>query len=188
VTAAPAPTPAAPAATPTSAFGVAAVMVVTGILLLAWPGATTLVLVALLGLGAVTYGIAELSRVFAGEGERLELWAGLIGLVSIFGGVLIFLTPLVSSVAVGTIIGAYWLVGGVSEVIGAVIRPGGRVVRLLVGVLSVAAGLVVLASPTLSLVALVWFSGLWMVAAGIAIAIGGLLHRPRASGGRSVTA
>lgn len=152
------------------------------------PAATTLVLVALLGLGAVIYGIAELGRVFAGEGERLELWAGLIGLVSIFGGVLIFLTPLVSSVAVGTIIGAYWLVGGASEVIGAVMRPGGRIVRFLVGALSIAAGLVVVATPTLSLVALVWFSGLWMVAAGVAVAIGGLLHRPRASGGRPAAA
>jgi uncharacterized membrane protein HdeD (DUF308 family) len=158
-----------------AALGFGALLVVAGLVLLAWPAATTLVLVSLLGLGAAAYGVAELGRVFDGHSERLEIVTGLIGLVSIFGGVMIFLTPLVSSVAVGVVVGAYWLVGGAVEVVGAFLRPGGRLVRLLVGVISVIAGLVVLASPAISLVALVWFSGAWLVASGIAVALGALL-------------
>lgn len=157
-----------------AAFGLAAVLLIVGIVLLAWPGTTTLVLVSLLGIGIVAHGIAELGRVFSGEGERLELWAGLIGLISIFGGIIIFLTPLVSSVAVGFIIGLYWLIGGLVEVVGAFVRSGGRLVRLLLGVISVVAGIIVLAQPALSLVALVWFTGLWLIAAAIIVAIGAL--------------
>lgn len=155
-------------------------LVVGGILLLAWPQASALVLVTLFGLGAVVHGISELARVFAGEGEHLEVWAGLIGLVSIFGGVVVFLTPRVSAVAAGVVIGVYWLAAGVAEVIGGLVRPGGRLGRLIVGGLSIVAGVVVLAVPTLSLLVLVWLSGLWLVVVGLVIlAFAG--PRPRAA-------
>lgn len=162
-----------------AAVGLGALLVVAGLVLLVWPAATALVLVSLLGLGIVAYGIAELGKVFSGDSDHLELWAGLIGLVSIFGGIIIFLTPLVSSVAVGLIVGIYWLVAGVVEVAGALIRPGGRLVRLLLGVISAIAGVIVLAMPSLSLVALVWFSGAWLVAAGIIVALVALVGGPR---------
>ena len=142
------------------------VLMVAGLVLLVWPAATTQVLASWVGLGAVVYGIRELTRTFAGEGGRIEFSAGLLGLISVFGGVVIAITPFVSETASSTVIGIYWLIAGLFEVTGAFLRPVARLERLLVGVLSVIAGGLVLALPTASLVVVVWLAGGWLLSAG----------------------
>jgi hypothetical protein len=52
--------------------------------------------------------------------------------VAIVGGIVIFLTQLISAVTVGIVIGAYWVAGGIVGIVGAIIVPGNRLVRLLV--------------------------------------------------------
>lgn len=142
------------------------VLVFAGLVLLVWPAATTRVLASWVGLGAVVYGVRELTRVFAGDGGRIEFSAGLLGLISVFGGVVIAVTPFVSETASSTLIGVYWLIAGLFEVAGAFLRPAARLERLLVGVISLAAGGLVLALPTASLLVVVWLSGGWLLSAG----------------------
>jgi uncharacterized membrane protein HdeD (DUF308 family) len=50
-------------------------LIVCGLVLLLWPGATIRVLVVLVALGALGFGISELSRVVAGGGRAPDLWA-----------------------------------------------------------------------------------------------------------------
>jgi|GEM_PF-6462431 len=59
------------AAPRTSRIGLGGLMIVAGIMLVAWPGTTVLVLVTLFGLGVLVYGVIELLRVFAG---RTSIW------------------------------------------------------------------------------------------------------------------
>ncbi|HEX6254330.1 MAG TPA: DUF308 domain-containing protein [Euzebyales bacterium] len=68
------------------------------------------------------------------------------------GGVVIFATPLLSTVTVGLVIGWYWVVGGVIGIVGATVERGDRFIRLLVAVLSPVAGVLVIAQPGLALV------------------------------------
>jgi uncharacterized membrane protein HdeD (DUF308 family) len=154
-------------------------LMVAGLVLLFWPVATTRVLASLVGLGAVAYGVTELTRLYSGAGDRIEFSAGMIGLVSVFGGVVIALTPFVSASATSTVIGLYWLVGGAVEVAGAFLRPTARLERLLVGGLSVAAGGLVSALSTASIVVLVWFAGGWMLATGAIVLLMRSVVRPR---------
>ena len=154
-----------------------------GVVLLAWPGPTTVVLVRWLGLAIVVYGVHELVNAFGGGGGS-RVWSGIIGVVAIIGGLSIFLTPIISAITVGLVIGWYWLIGGVIGIVGALIEPGNRLIRLLVAVVSLLAGVAVIAQPGLSLVTLVWFSGAWMVAAGLIMVASALF----AGRGRTVAA
>jgi uncharacterized membrane protein HdeD (DUF308 family) len=164
------PTPSVAPRSRGAAIGLGVLMALAGIVLLAWPAATAMVLVSWLGLAIVVYGIHELIEAFTDGSGGYRLLSGIVGVVAIIGGIGIFLTPLVSAITVGIVIGAYWVVGGIVGIAGAIMVPGNRLVRLLVAVLSLLAGIVVLAQPGLSLVTLVWFSGAWMLAAGIVMA------------------
>lgn len=164
-----------------SRIGLGAVMMIVGIVLVAWPRATVLVVVTLFGFGALLYGLVELRRVFAGEGDHLDLAAGLIALVNIFGGVVIIATRFVSLDALAVVLGVYWVVAGLFGVLGGLVGKQGRVERTAIGILSVAAGALVLALPAISLVALVWFAGAWLILVGAIVAgltvIGGANRR-----------
>lgn len=166
-----------------AAVTMAVVLVLAGIVLLVWPGPTTVVLVRVLGLGVLAYGVRELVLAVTGTGERSRLWGAVLGVVTLVGGATIFFTPLLGSITTGLVIGIYWIAGGVLGLIAAVAEPGHRVVRLLLAALSLLAGAVVLAQPGLSLVALVWFAGLWLVASGVVVLIGAFI-----GGGRRVAA
>lgn len=150
------------------ALGIA--MVVLGLIVAAWPGITAVVLVRWLGIAVILYGFYELVQVFTG-GDGSRLWAGLIGVVSIITGAILFLTPIVSLSSIGTVIGVVWLVQGVVGIIGAIAEPGQRLLRALIGVISVIAGGAVLTQPGISVVGLTWFAGLWMAGAGLAVAL-----------------
>ncbi|MFU8840601.1 MAG: hypothetical protein ACNA8R_07735 [Nitriliruptoraceae bacterium] len=52
------------------------------------PRSTPHVVVALVGLGALGFGVNELSRVFT-SGTKPELWSGLIALANIIGGAVV---------------------------------------------------------------------------------------------------
>lgn len=166
---------------PAIAMGV--LIALAGVILLIWPGVTTLVLVACLGVAIVVYGVFELVDAFTGgidgsAGSRV--WSAVIGIVAIIGGVAIFAAPLLSTVTVGIVIGAYWVAGGIFGIIGTVVESGNRVIRALVAVLSIVAGLAVLVQPGLSLVILVAIAGAWMVAAGIVMVGAAIFGRRRA--------
>lgn len=160
-----------------TAIGLGVLIALAGVILLVWPAATTLVLMSWLGLAIVCYGVYELVNAVTGAGEGSRLWGAVIGVVAVIGGIGIFFAPLVSAVAVGVVIGWYWIIGGAVGIAAAILQPGNRLVRLLVAILSVIAGVVVLAQPGLSLVTLVWFAGAWMLAAGVIMAGSALLGR-----------
>jgi uncharacterized membrane protein HdeD (DUF308 family) len=150
------------------ALGVA--MVLLGLVVAAWPGITAVVLVRWLGIAVILYGFYELLQAVTG-GEGSRLWAGLIGVVSVVTGAILFLTPIVSLSSIGTVIGVVWLVQGGVGLVGAIFEPGRRLLRALIGLISVVAGIAVLSQPGLSVIGLTWFAGLWMAGAGLAVAL-----------------
>lgn len=153
-----------------AAIGAGIAMAVAGLVVFFWPGITTLVLVSWFGISIALYGATELGIAIGGSEDRSRLWAGIVGVISLLGGVSVFLTPILSTITVGTVIGVYWIVGGVAGLLGAVLQSGHRIVRGIVAVISLIAGASVLAQPGLSLVALTWFSGMWMVVSGLVLA------------------
>jgi uncharacterized membrane protein HdeD (DUF308 family) len=156
-------------------------IVLCGLVLLLWPGATIRVVVVLVGLGAVGFGVSELSRVFAGGETTLQVSSGLIGLANVIGGVLVLLSPFVSLDAARTVVGIYWLIAGLVEVVGALVKPEGRIERFSVGVLSLAAGAVAVLLPAISVLVFVWLAGAWLVVVGLVVLVLDRLASPGSS-------
>ena len=75
---------------------------------------------------------------------------------------------LLTVLARGLLLGIYWIVDGFTAVFAAADHPGlpGRGWNVLAGLLSVIAGLLLLAWPSLSLLTLSLLAGLWLVMLG----------------------
>ena len=89
--------------------------VAAGIVALAWPGITALVLTVWVGVWAFVTGIVEMVVTFQGSktaGER-ALWM-LSGLVSVAFGVVLFIRPDIGALSLATVFGLYAIVYGVS--------------------------------------------------------------------------
>jgi uncharacterized membrane protein HdeD (DUF308 family) len=94
----------------------------------------------------------------------------LFGVLSLLAGLLAFVYPDITLLAVALILGINLLFVGAFELADALIRPGDtatRVLGVLVGVLGVIAGIVILRRPGESLLALVLAAGIWLILSGI---------------------
>lgn len=92
--------------------------VVAGIVALAWPGITALVLTVWVAAWAFVTGIAEMVITFQGSkaaGER-ALWM-LSGLISVALGIVLFIRPDIGALSLATLFGLYAIVYGVSAVV-----------------------------------------------------------------------
>lgn len=149
-------------------FGCASV--VLGFLVLAWPDVTIRAAAVLLAVQILLYGLFSLAQAVvgdSGEAGRRALLA-LLGVVGLIVGVLLLreLTHTIELLAL--LVGLFWIVGGVITLAMAFFegdRPA-RGVRMLTGALGVAAGVVVLAFPNLSLLVLAAILGIWLVLFG----------------------
>lgn len=96
----------------------AALDVLAGVFVLAWPGITVLAAVVLIGVWAVIAGLTEIALAFAaGEsaGERALL--ALSGLVSVGLGIALFSRPGIGAVTLAQVYGLFSLFAGVSALV-----------------------------------------------------------------------
>jgi len=102
--------------------------VLAGIIALAWPGATALVLVLIVGFWAFFGGFAEIFAAFrTGEtaGTRTLFLIG--GLVSIVFGIVLFSRPGLGAVTLALLFGLFSLTYGVSQIaMGSHLRQAGQ--------------------------------------------------------------
>jgi uncharacterized membrane protein HdeD (DUF308 family) len=150
-------------------FGV--VSIVAGVLVLAWPGPTLVVLAVLFGIELIVWGIYRLIGAItfgdAGGGAR-TLWA-ILGVLSLLLGFYALRHIVITLLALGLLLGIFWLVDGIGLIVSAIEHRGmpGRGLSLLSGVLGVIAGLVLLVWPSISILTLAWLAGLWLLIVGV---------------------
>jgi uncharacterized membrane protein HdeD (DUF308 family) len=154
---------------------VALVTLAAGVILLVWPKATVVVVAYLLGAALLVSGLFRLVSGFAGRGLSGGSRAAyvLIGLLGIFAG-LYFLRHIdVAVVLLAFIVGVFWTLHGIVDLtVAATSGPGtGRGLRAFTGVLSLAAGLIVMFWPTISLHILLWVMGIWLLVYGVMLAV-----------------
>jgi uncharacterized membrane protein HdeD (DUF308 family) len=157
------------------------IMFVLGVLALALPGATILAITIILAIQLFVLGVYQLVQTFraddAGAGMR-TLYA-LTGALSILVGMLVLRDPLQTAVILAVLIGAWWIVSGVVDVVTSI--AGGeqpaRWWRLGMGVVSLVAGIVVLAAPGMSLRVLEILLAVWLMVYGIMAAVAALSVR-----------
>ncbi|MCX9193581.1 hypothetical protein C3Y87_19750 [Carbonactinospora thermoautotrophica] len=161
---------------------------VIGILLIVWPNVTVTAVAVLFGVYLLIYGVFRLIESFAADeaGGTARVLLALLGVLSIVVGVLCLRNILQTVVLLALLLGLFWLVGGIIQVVAAILqrsRPH-RGLTMVSGVLAVLAGVVVLSYPGISLLVLTVFLGIWLVVYGVLMILGAF--RLRAAGRRSV--
>jgi uncharacterized membrane protein HdeD (DUF308 family) len=128
------------------------------------------VLVAVLfGIQLLVHGVIQLTRAVATPLlPAAGRWAlALLGLLGVVVGVLCLRHPLQTVVVLTLLLGLFWLVEGLAEIVGAVLDGvATHVLALLGGVAGAVAGLVVLVWPHPSALVLAVVFGLWLVLYG----------------------
>jgi uncharacterized membrane protein HdeD (DUF308 family) len=160
---------------------VAVMTLAVGVLLLAWPKATLTIVAILLGAGLVISGLFRLVEGFtaadAGGGTRAAYV--LIGLIAILVGLYCLRHRDVTIFLLALLVGAFWIVHGVTDLAVAVTSGPmpGRGLRVVAGLFSIAAGAIVLFWPGISLVLLLTVLGIWLIF--YAVVLGALAFRLR---------
>jgi uncharacterized membrane protein HdeD (DUF308 family) len=150
-------------------FGI--VTLVTGLAVLVWPGRTLVAVAVLFGIQLVLAGIFRFVMALAADeasgGTRVLL--ALLGVLSLIVGLYAVRHLQVTIAALALLLGIFWIVNGTVETFTALSHRGmqGRGWTVLMGLLSVLAGLVVLAYPGISLVTLAVVLGFWLLVLGV---------------------
>jgi uncharacterized membrane protein HdeD (DUF308 family) len=145
--------------------------VLFGILAFAWPGMTLVVLIVLFGAYALVDGVLGLVAAFRGDPDHRTALL-LEGVVSVGAGLIAFVWPGQTALALAYIIAFWAILTGVLEIVEAVRLR--RVIPnewglIIGGALSVLFGVVVAAAPGAGALALVWVIGAYAVVFGIAL-------------------
>jgi uncharacterized membrane protein HdeD (DUF308 family) len=92
------------------------------------------------------------------------------GVIAIIAGLFLLYQPVITTILLIQVLGIFWLAGGIVSVIGALVFPGNRWWKLLSGILSLIAGIVILMypvySPFIVLTLLIIFIGAWVIVTG----------------------
>ena len=154
---------------------VALVTLAVGVILLVWPKSTVIVVAYLLGAALLVSGLFRLVTGFAGRGLSGGSRAAyvLIGLLATLAGLYCLRHIDVTVVLLAFIVGVFWTLHGIVDLsVAATSGPGtGRGLRAFTGVLSLAAGLIVIFWPSITLTVLVWVMGIWLLAYGVMLTV-----------------
>jgi uncharacterized membrane protein HdeD (DUF308 family) len=154
-------------------FGI--VTLLAGILSMAWPGQTVLVVAVLFAVQILVDGVFNLVRAIADSGENggYRVLLMILGIFSVIVGVLA-LQNIVQTVAVLVLLlGAYWIVHGIIEVVVAIAdrTTPHRGFQIMAGVIGVVAGIVVLSYPISSIFTLAVILGIWLSVYGVMLMV-----------------
>ncbi|HEV8529754.1 MAG TPA: HdeD family acid-resistance protein [Actinomycetes bacterium] len=147
------------------------VTILLGIVVLVWPDKTIVVVAVLFGIQLILAGIFRFISALAIDdapgGTRVLL--ALLGVLSFIVGIYALRHVNVTIVALALVLGIFWIVNGVIELFTAIghREMPGRGWTIILSLLSIVAGIVVLAYPDISLQALAVVLGIWLVALGI---------------------
>jgi len=151
--------------------------VLVGIVALLYPEPTLLIVGLLFGVYLAIWGGMTLFHAVGDESmdvvvRVLEVVVGLLGL---FAGLLLIVRPGQTVLTAALVLGFWWVIVGVLQVVRGIARPEGRVWNILWGLIATIAGAIILAQPSIGLVTLVWIVSLGLVIQGaveIAAALG----------------
>lgn len=156
-----------------SVRGIAAVLF--GIAVLVWPGIALTVLVLLWGAYALVDGIFAVVMGVQGRTHYRDWWVtALEGVVSMIAGVVAFMWPGVTAVALLYVVAAWAIVTGILEIVAAIqLRKeiSGEFWLVLSGLLSVALGVLFAVYPGAGMAALLWVLGIYAIVFGVALII-----------------
>jgi uncharacterized membrane protein HdeD (DUF308 family) len=147
------------------------VAILFGILAFIWPGVTLSALVLLFGAYALVDGVAAIVVGIRDYGERQRWWATLLGgLVSVGAGVVTFLMPGLTALALLSVIAFWAIFRGLLDIVAAIrLRHviEGEWLLGLCGVLSIAFGVMMVLFPGAGALAVIWWIAAFALLLGV---------------------
>ena len=158
--------------------GVAAI--VFGIATLAWPGVTLWALVVLWGAYALVDGTVALAAAIGDRYLHHRGWLAVTGVAGVIAGVMTFVWPGITALALLYVIAAWSLVTGFSLIAIAISERKqltGEWVIALTGILAVLLGVVLMITPGAGALAITWAIGWWAcLSGGASLSLAWLVH------------
>lgn len=140
-----------------------------GIMAFAWPGITLLTLVLLFSAYAVVNGILTMVQAFSCRQGRSGSLV-LEGVISLLAGIVAFLMPGITTLALLALIAAWAIVSGIFEIVAAIRLR--KVIEhewllVLAGILSILLGIALIVRPAATALALVWWVASFAIVFGV---------------------
>jgi len=155
-------------------------MIALGIMLLVWPAAALTLVAVLIGAAVLVAGLVKLFEAFTASNHSGGMRAGYIaiGLLAVLAGTYLVLHHALSLFLLAFVAGVFFMAHGVAD-IGAAISGNvpGRTLRAVLGVFSVAAGIIMVVWPAITLVLLLTLVAAWLLLYGLVL--GGLAYSLR---------
>ncbi|MEU9329564.1 HdeD family acid-resistance protein [Streptomyces canus] len=156
---------------------------ILGVLVLVWPDATLLAVGVLFGVYLLISGVFQLVAAFGTHRTTaLRVLAFVSGALSILLGLFCLRGPMRSILLLALWIGIGWLIRGITQTLAAASDRSmpARGWQIFLGVLTFAAGIVLIDSPFESVAVLTLVGGIWLVVVGAVEIITALSIRTRA--------
>jgi uncharacterized membrane protein HdeD (DUF308 family) len=149
-------------------------MIALGICLLVWPHASLTVVAILIGAAIVVSGLVRLYEGFTATRESGGMRAAyvVIGIVAVLAGLYCLRHHALSLFIVAFLVGVYFIVHGVADI--GVALSGhvpGRGLRAALGVFSLAAGIIMVVWPAITVVLLLTIVAAWLLLYGLMLAM-----------------
>lgn len=157
-------------------------MIVLGAIFLAHPGFALATVLVLIGAFLIVYGVVLALAGLIGHAEGRG-WAIFTGILGVIVGIIAIAWPGMSALALLYILGAWAIVTGVVDIAGAFVsglKGGKRVWLIIVGVLSVAIGIVFFVYPVSGALAILWLVGIYLIVYGLLRIVDGFTRPPEA--------
>ncbi len=146
------------------------VAILFGVLAFAWPKLTLIALVILYGAYAFGDGILALAAACTGGSVTPRWWLVIVGLAGLAAGFVTFFYPHITALILLTFIGAFAIIRGIFEIIGAIqLRKeiDNEWLLILSGVVSILFGAFVLIHPGAGALAVVWLIACYSIFFGV---------------------
>ncbi|MEV7429432.1 DUF308 domain-containing protein [Nocardioides sp. NPDC092400] len=147
------------------------ITVIVGVILGVWPDETLEVCAILIAIQFLVSGLLRVASALTATSMEggVRALLGFSGALAVIVGLLCLRDPLQTVLAIYLLLGVWWLISGVIDIISAVISPvhGRRAWDLAAGAVSVAAGAFLLIYPDLSLDLFVLLACGWLLLSGL---------------------
>jgi uncharacterized membrane protein HdeD (DUF308 family) len=141
--------------------------VILGLIVSFHPSGSLNVIAVLVGILMIISGIFDLIRVFDAA-EQHRVWLGIAGLLYVVIGVVLIRHLHLTVAFIGLIVGLTWIVQGLSALFGGIAGSReGRGWWIFFGIVSLIAGIVVVADPISSVTVLAVLLGIWFIVMGL---------------------
>jgi uncharacterized membrane protein HdeD (DUF308 family) len=161
--------------------------VLAGVLALAWPEPTLVLVGICFGAYLIFAGIGSLISAFADGSQStfLRIIEAILGIITLLAGMILIVRPGASVVTAALVLGFWFLLAGCLQLARGIAVAEQRAFNVGFGLLGIVAGIIVLAQPGIGVVTLVWIVGIAFIVRGaLAIVLGFGLRRLEHGGPR----